>query len=124
MSVSNEARFRIRYSSPIRPLLVSKAQRAALRSAESTAAVHGRLGSPNRAVCVFVDHVVEGDTDRADTGTIQSAIAARLTKPFCDRVVGQPGMPACAAHLHCGVIVHWFEPGRVGIELGRHELAT
>ena len=94
----------------------------ALRSAESTAAVHGRLGSPNRAVCVFVDHFVEGTTDRADTGTIQSAIAARLTKPFCDCVVRQPGMPACAAQLHCGVIVHWFEPGRVDIELGRHEL--
>jgi hypothetical protein len=29
----------------------------------------------------------------------RGTIAARPTKPFCDRVVGQPGMPACAAHL-------------------------
>ena len=96
----------------------------ALRSAESTAAVHRRLGSPNRAACVFAYHFVEGNTDPADADTIQGTIAARLTKPFCDCVVRQPGMPACAAHLHCGVIVHWFEPGRVDIELGRHELAT
>ena len=43
----------------------------ALRSAESTAAVHGRPGSPDRAACVFVYRFVEENTDRADADTIQ-----------------------------------------------------
>jgi len=94
----------------------------ALGSAESTTAVHGRLGSPDRAACVFVHRFIEGNPDRADADTIQGTIAACPTKPFCDRVVGQPGMPAYAAHLHRGVAVHWFRPGRLDIEFGRHEI--
>jgi len=52
-----------------------------LRSAESTAPVHGRLGSLYRTVGVSLFCVGGGTTVRAGAVAIQSAIAARPTEP-------------------------------------------
>jgi hypothetical protein len=51
------------------------------RSAESTAPVHGRLGSLYRTVGVSPFCVGGGTTVRAGAVAIQSAIAARPTEP-------------------------------------------
>jgi hypothetical protein len=70
------------------------------RSTESTAPVHGRIGSLRRAARVSPFCFAGGSMDRAGASAIESAIAARLTEPCCDCVVGQPGMPAYVADLH------------------------
>jgi hypothetical protein len=92
------------------------------RSTESTAPVHGRIGSLRRAARVSLFCFAGGSADRAGAGAIQSAIAARLTEPCCDCVVGQPGMPAYVADLHRGVYL--FGSRRLNLELRRYEIAT
>ncbi|MDF2748709.1 MAG: hypothetical protein K0S98_2996 [Propionibacteriaceae bacterium] len=91
------------------------------RSTESAAPVHGRFGSLYRTARVSLLCFAGGSTDRARAVAIQSAIAARLTIPWCDRVVGESGVPAYVAYLHRGVTVSVFGSRRLDIDLGRHE---
>jgi hypothetical protein len=60
-----------------------------------------------------------GSTDLTDAVAIKRVIAARPAVPHCDRIVGQPGVPACV-HLHRSVEVYLRGRRRLDIELGHH----
>jgi hypothetical protein len=61
-----------------------------------------------------------GSTDRTDAAAIKRLIATRPAVPRCDRIVGQPGVPACVAHVNRSVDVYLRGRRGLDIELGRH----
>jgi hypothetical protein len=89
-------------------------------SAESAAPVHGCFEVPYPAARVSLFGFAAGSTDRTDAAAIKRLIATRPAVPRCDRIVGQPGVPACVAYVNRSVDVYLRGRRGLDIELGRH----